>query len=263
MIELLTNNSRHKALKLYEGTAFIFPFIHSVLTNIQYGRVFVDNPNSPKCGFVMHDFGWSQFFGTFDKLFLKSVESFLFTDERFTSFKVRLFCPEDFWCKPFEQHAEISERCRFRLPKQIAVPIDEKFFSIEQISSHNFEKINEQFDLDLFSRNWPSRSAFKNGAFGVVLTVNNEFASICYSCASANSVHEIDIFTNERFRRNGFGKCVGQAFINNCIDNAKLANWDCFTNNSGSMRLARALGFQANGNPYKFFTYNRRKKITG
>ena len=259
MFELFTNKSRNKALEIYEGTAFIFSFIHSVLAGIQNGGVFADNQENPNCVFVIHDFGWSQFFGRFEPEFLRAITEFVFIEESFSSIKIRLFCPEDLWSKPFEKYADIAERCQFRIPEQEKSSLNGDIGRIEQIGSHNLLEVNKQFDLYLFSRNWPSKPAFENGSFGVVIRINNEYASICYSCASANEVHEIDIFTKEKFREKGFGKLAAQAFINEAVRRKKIANWDCFTNNLGSMGLANSLGFQACSHPYKFFTYNRRK----
>ena len=87
MHELFTNRQVSLAKKLYEKEQIKFPFIHSVLTAIQNGRVFANSNVDPTCCFVMHDFGWSQYFGSFDKNFFSQVENFIFDEEAFFATK--------------------------------------------------------------------------------------------------------------------------------------------------------------------------------
>ena len=70
-----------------------------------------------------------------------------------------------------------------------------------------------------------------------------ECISICYGAAIDNKVAEIDIITDQRYRKHGYGYEVAQKFMQNSINKNIKPSWDCFTNNDGSMRLAKKLGF--------------------
>ena len=258
MYEVFNNTTRAKTLAIYEAHKHNFTFIHSVLTGIQNGRIFADDPYEPKSVLVMHDFGWSQFFGLENESFLSAAESFIFEKENFSCSKVRLFCPEPFWAREFEKMAELSERCQFRLKN---ISKRQKFAlnsDIISIMPSNERSIDGIFKLDFFTRNWPSRSAFSSNSFGVFLERDGLKKAVCYSCAAANEVAEIDIYTLENERKKGYGLAVASRFIDIALEREKIPSWDCFTNNAGSMSLAQALGFERHNKPYKFFTYNRK-----
>ena len=52
----------------------------------------------------------------------------------------------------------------------------------------------------------------------------------------------------------GIGNYLVKEFNNRCFMNNIKPLWDCFTNNIGSMNLAKSAGFQKKGKPYKFYT---------
>ncbi len=52
MIEIFTNINRAQILQLYEREAFQIPYIHSVLTGIQNGRLFANDHDHPTCAFI-------------------------------------------------------------------------------------------------------------------------------------------------------------------------------------------------------------------
>ena len=259
MIELFSNSSKSSALELYKNSGHIFPFIFSVLAGLQNGRIFANDEQKMTSIMVMHDFGWSHIFGERDENFRREIEEFIFEYESFSCAKVRLFGPDDFWLEDFYKYAEQSERCQFRLENNNYKAESPEKFSIKQITTENSRLVDDALNMHLFNRNWPSFEAFQNSAIGFFAEKNDEICAICYSCAIAGDVHEIDIFTHEKFRNQGIGLEVAKSFINYVLREGLIPNWDCFTNNTGSMKLAEALGFKTVNKPYKFFTYNRRK----
>lgn len=258
MIELFSNSSKSSALELYKNSGHRFPFIFSVLAGLQNGRIFANDEHKMTAIMVMHDFGWSHIFGEHDENFRREIQKFIFKYESFSCTKVRLFGPDDFWLEDFFKYAEQSERCQFRLDNGNYKEETPNKFSVEQITSDNSRLIDDALNMHLFSRNWPSFEAFQNSAIGFFAKKNGEICAICYTCAMAGSIHEIDIFTKEKFRNQGIGLAVANSFISYILEKGLTPNWDCFTNNTGSIRLAEALGFKMLNQPYKFFTYNRR-----
>ena len=258
MFELFTNDLKRQARSSYEKTTQQFPFIYSVLSGLQNGRTFADSNDKPLSFFVMHDFGWSQFFGKYDENVAQESDKCLFQHEAFSSFKVRLFSVNQSWERLFQGKAELSERCQFRLEKGTSLFETSSRAKIVKISKSNVKMLNYEFGLDLFSRNWPSTDAFNSGSTGFFLEEQGQPVSICYSCSVMKDIHEIDIFTKEKFRKSGYGETIAKAYINEMLKKSKTPNWDCFTNNSGSMTLANKLGFIPHYMPYNFYTYNRK-----
>lgn len=257
MVEIFTNIERAKILQLYEREVFQVPYIHSVLTGIQNGRLFANNGNDPTCAFICHDFGWSQIIGNMNEAFESDLFDFIFNQEAFSCFKVRAFSPNH--AEFYRTFSEEAERCQFRLTVFEEGPKIPEEFSLKQIEPNNSKLLSDSFGLDLYSRNWPSKIAFHNNSFGFFVELENQPVSVCYASATNNDVLEIDVFTAPDYRGFGLAKVVCGSFIQECLNNNLIPCWDCFTNNEGSMNLARSLGFSIHFGPYPFYTYNRRK----
>ena len=257
MIEIFSNRDRKKVKLVYEQQKINFPFIHSVTTALQAGRIFANSPENPTSFFICHDFGWSEIIGS-DSQFIEKLHEFIFMQEEFSCFKVRAFTPADEHVNFFSSLSQKAERCQFRLDnfkKKMSIPSG---FSVETINSQNMQVVSDAFGLDFFSRNWPSKASFTRNAFGSLVRSEQTPCAVCYSCASMGEVEEIDVFTAPNFRGKGLGRLACEHFIDECRRRSRVPNWDCFTNNEGSMMLAKSLGFKKHSEPYAFFTYNRR-----
>lgn len=235
-----------------------FPLIAAVLNQEQGGLVFANDYKNPEIFFVEHKFGFSQIFGEDNILFFEALKKYLLCDQLFTPQKIRLYTPNHSFL--FNGYAEISERCQFRLKDDFKLIINSypDHLNIEDVTEENVEEINQCFNLDLFNRFWDCKDDFLKKALPKILRYRNKPVSICYASTVSNQIAEIDVATLEKFRRYDFGKYVSSAFIRSCLDNGIIPNWDCFTNNLGSMRLALSLGFQKYGEPYPFFTINKK-----
>jgi hypothetical protein len=259
VFEIYRNSEFHLAESLYWKEPQRFPFIGAVLNGTQRGRVWVDDPANPLAAFVCHDFGWAQLFGDLNHSFIESLTRFLFIDEEFSSPKLRIFAPSGRATLSCDG-AQISERRQFRLPLNISTVITEKSLArVVKISRENAHEVSRALNLELFSRNWPSVDAFTLGGFGFVVYVGDEPVSACYACASMGNIVEIDVATVERHRGKGFARTACEHFIIECHERKLIPNWDCFTNNLGSMALNKALGFLPLGAAVPFITFNRRR----
>lgn len=258
MIEVFPNSRLLLVRNLYRNERQRFPFIGAVLSGIQRGRVWVDDSADPRAAFVCHDFGWAQLIGDPDERFLEKLQSFLFDEESFSSFKLRIFAPDH--ATIFDPYCEKSERQQFELTKVRCNAFYElpNGCNILEIDKENGSVISDTLGLSLFDRNWPSSEAFFANSFGFVAIVNGHAVAACYSCAEMDGIHEIDILTVPSYRRLGLARHLALLFIAECHKRGSAPNWDCFTNNTGSMMLSKSLGFVARSGPIPFFTYNRR-----
>lgn len=244
-----------KAQYLHEER--FFPIISAVLDQEQDGVVYTNNSRCPSSFFIEHKFGFSQMFGIRDTAFYQGLSKYLFIDQAFQPSKIRSYSPkhDDF----FYNRAELSERCQFRLvdDSKLVQELNYKDTKVEDVTLDNAEEIEHVFKLDLFNRFWRCKEDFVKHGIAKVLRYKEEPVSICYAAAVADGIAEIDVSTFPEFRQHSFGRFVSSVFIRACLDSSIIPNWDCFTNNIGSMRLAKSLGFVKYGEPYAFFTLNK------
>lgn len=257
MIENFLNEHKLKVKKLYVKEKYNFPIINSVIDGLQCGKIFTNKLENPECAFVLHTFGWSQIFGKADKQFIEDLKKYIFKLKKFQSIKIRNYAPS-FYEIFKNSNSQLAERCKFEvkdlITKNQKVGPD---YEIKKINNVNCKKIDDHLNIDLFTRFWPSEISFNNNSFGFFIEYKGEVVSVCYSCGIYNNIHEIDVFTKASHRGKGLAKIVCTNFINYCFQNKLKPNWDCFTNNVGSIELSKSLGYKKILKPYKFYTYNR------
>jgi RimJ/RimL family protein N-acetyltransferase len=238
---------------LQEGR--FFPLIASVLIGNQRGSIYVNSYAAPTTFFVEHKFGFSQIFGETNSFFLDALYQHL-TERKFTAPKIRLYAPrhQEFLL----ECAELSERCQFRLKHAASRSRWDNGaggnVKTVDIKAQNIREIDQALGLDLSFRFWDSEENFLEHGMGQAVKYNEKFVSVCYAAAVAERIAEIDVATLPEFRKRGFAACACSAFIAKCMERGITPNWDCFTNNKGSLRLAESLGFEKHGEPYPFFT---------
>ena len=92
---------------------------------------------------------------------------------------------------------------------------------------------------------WSSIDEFLTNGIGLLLLKDEEIACTCISVFSSSEKVEMDVHTDEKFRRQGLADMICSAFIEKCIQLGKLPNWECFWDNQPSLNLAKKLGFIA------------------
>ena len=80
--------------------------------------------------------------------------------------------------------------------------------------------------------------------FGVCLMVGDEVASICCAVAVGGGEAEVDIFTEEKYRRRGYAQWAACAFIEECLARNLTPSWSCWPEREASYALAKKLGFE-------------------
>lgn len=252
---LLENTNYQSVYELYLKESFFYPLIAAVLLQRQDGVVFVNDSANPTQIYVEHRFGFAQLFGVVDNSFELKLEHYLFVSKQFTPEKIRLYAPQapQFILKP-EYEAFQSQRQRFIFDQEPLIRDTQAKDNIHcvTVNEENCAKMDREFHV--VSRFWRNTEDFIKGSKAVVVTYNNQIASICYAAAEANHCAEIDVLTLPNFRNLGLGKQAVLGFIHRCTELSVAPVWDCFTNNFGSMALCNSVGFIAADRPYLFFT---------
>lgn len=102
----------------------------------------------------------------------------------------------------------------------------------------------EALGLNLSGRFWRSGADLLKHGIAELVTLNGAPASICYSAAASNNIHEVDVLTAEPLRGQGLGRLAALTFMQRCKETGAMPNWDCFTANAPSMALAKACGLR-------------------
>ena len=253
MIEL-TQHHLDKAKNPYEEHCSFFPLVAAVLEGKQDGRVFSDREKEPKAYYVEHCFGNAQIFGNPSSSFLASLYDYLVVNKSFKVNKVRLYTPHEptFLSGPAFDNIK-SQRQRFSISNPSSI-FGTKFlnFTIRLLKLSDLPLLSEE--LISATRFWRTEKDFCENSHAVIACLGLQPVAICYSAATVKNRAEIDVCTLTKFRRLGLGKAVVTAFVQNCSQIGVIPLWDCFTNNLGSMALAKACGFKPRGAPYSLYT---------
>lgn len=241
---------------------FFFPLIAAVLLNEQEGVVYADDNKSPTQAYVEHAFGFAQIFGASVNSFELELEDYLLFSKCFNSPKIRLYTP---FMPKFIELPKYKEHCSYR-QRFVISALDllhdketthelKKNISIREVDSNNISHVNNKFDV--VGRFWRNKSDFVQKSKASIVYYKGDAASICYSAATANNCVEIDVFTLPEYRRLGLAKLGVVNFVNRCFTLSLSPFWDCFTNNTGSMKLCTSVGFIVQQEPYPFYTFNK------
>ena len=234
-----------------------FPIIAGVIRGIQDGVIYCNRLKSPNAFYVEHCFGFAQIFGSTDKQFLEGLHEYLVIKKNFEANKVRLYTPKEpkFLINSIFDNIR-SERQRFVLKDfDLRIPVALQSVELRALQRKDIPIV--EAELTDVTRFWRSKVDFIANSLAVVAWHESKSIAICYSAATISGKAEIDVTTSENCRRLGIGKAVVTAFIEKCRAENITPLWDCFTNNVGSMSLAKSCGFVPSGCPYPFYTFSQ------
>lgn len=127
-------------------------------------------------------------------------------------------------------------------------------FNAEKFNANWREKIPAGFELKRVNESlaeqvnlppsWKSSAEFAANGIGFALMDGEKIASVCSSVFASSARIEIDIHTEEEYRRKGFAIITASALIEECLRQGKQPNWECFWENEESTALALKLGFE-------------------
>ncbi|WIV12488.1 GNAT family N-acetyltransferase [Proteiniborus sp. MB09-C3] len=110
---------------------------------------------------------------------------------------------------------------------------------LKEYSFENSEKVLE------WAENWGDIDKFKKNGTGYLIRNDKVIASWSLSDCSFKKTIAIGIHTDERYRKNGFGKIAAAATIRDCFTKGyEKIDWLCVDSNKGSSATAEKLGFE-------------------
>jgi hypothetical protein len=218
-----------------------FPIIQSVLDGTQQGKVFGFKDSY----FIAHKSGFCQFLG--DSAQCTQLTE-LFVDGSLEKYFHVYDPPEILTEIVVTENERFNHKIRTRIQLEYGakaieiMPLND--FKVAHVSAENFETL-EVFGLHLSSRFWSSSQDFvSNSSAMVAFDSKNKPVSICYSAATALGKAEVDVLTLDTNQGKGLGKLVTSHFINCCLKQNIVPNWDCFEDNVSSLKTAISLDFK-------------------
>jgi RimJ/RimL family protein N-acetyltransferase len=259
-------------LPLYRAAGACFPLISAVIQGKQRGHVFADGREAPGAAFVVTDFGFALLVG--DERGGRFGEGLARLLEGGGTLKPKYllwYAPPEAWRARLDAAgAEVTRRrtrLRYRFDEAraadwLGAPVEcPEGFELKDVSAE-LVPAADRLGVQLGTRFWASAEDFAENGVGVCLTKDGGVVSLCYAAAVADGLAEVDVVTDPEFRGRGLASVVTRQFIKECLGRGVAPTWDCFDYNSGSVRLAEALGF-VESRRYDFYSFNVPAALAG
>ncbi|SHK26645.1 GNAT acetyltransferase [Clostridium cavendishii DSM 21758] len=125
---------------------------------------------------------------------------------------------------------------------------------ISFLRKNSFE--NSERILEILAENWSDDEKFKKYGTGYLIRNDKIIVSWSLSDCSFKKTIAIGIYTDERYRKNGFAKIAAAATIRDCFTKGyEKIDWLCVDSNKGSIATAEKLGFKIINQYYSFSSY--------
>ena len=232
-----------------------YPVVNAVLEGSAPGRVFADHLTKPQSAFLFTYAGFSYLVGTprsaaFNLALRDLLENELFPDIRLSNDPALIFYPlADGWESPLKEMLGEHQvydifRKQFSFSQEkFAQGVDGRDHIPAGFSLHPINQVLlDKTAADMFP--WESAQIFLEKGLGFWLMAANEIASRCWSVFASRSAVEIEIHTDEKYRRQGLAAITASAFIAECLARGLRPNWECWWDNQPSVALAQKLGFE-------------------
>jgi len=223
-----------------------FPLINAVIGGVQKGSIFRDDRNGE---FIYHKAGFSWLNPTAETNFEKLPAFFINAGKLPVYFHIYDACDELIRaCEDQKNFLNIRKRERVQLQFELThssfpdISPSPDFY-IAKIDKNNFQSLSV-FNLALESKFWNAEADFLDSGYGFCAFTRDHLpASICYSASVVNGLAEIDVATLPEYRNKGLAKKAVGAFIRYSIEHDIVPNWDCFAENTASLKTAKSLHF--------------------
>ncbi len=223
--------------------------IEAVLQGPFPARVFVDDVEKPNMA-VVYPVGFFYFVAgrQFRADFLKAFGRMLFEDWQVNIVEL-FFFPED-----WSEHANLilGDRPRLRFERRDYALNHELF---QERKAELLGKLPEGMELlpidhELLSQYnvntgmWLTREDYLQQGFGYCLVVEHGIATQCVVGLRTATEVELDVRTDEQYRKQGLATLVSAATIDHALRSGLEPTWSCFSFNQGSWKIAEKLGFE-------------------
>ncbi len=235
-------------------------FARAVIEQKVQGKIYVDNPESPQTFYILHPYGMSLLFGK------SNNEKF---NQKFKNYVLNINeerCHDE-WMQTYPNDWDIVLRNLFEQPELIMefdVRVNFKFnekkyvqtkqtFDSDNIRIHSTTEndFKEMVGTVIPSKFWKDSNDFVSNSIGISVYYDNRLASIAFAACIEGNTLELGIETNELYRGKHLAYKACSALLDYCLDNGFNPVWACRLENTGSYKLAQALGFEVSyQNPY-------------
>ena len=240
------------------GAPYLEFVINAVVAENSQGRIWVDDPSSPRSAFLW-DRGARYYFagGEDNEAFNEAVGRVVREQigPRPGSYLVAYYA-SDRWERElngvfrglalhkaqrgfYGLHSLGISDWRERIPQGFSVaPIDRQLLS--RSGTTNLDQV-----LGEIQSGWPSVSRFLENGFGFcMLRGDDEVACWCTGEYASRNHIGVGIETIEEYRRQGLATLTASAFAEHCLSRGIEAHWDCWADNKPSIQVAERVGFR-------------------
>ena len=113
---------------------------------------------------------------------------------------------------------------------------------LERLESGDFD--NHEFLSERLLESWDTYESFINGSVAFVAVIEKRIVAVIIGTARFNNIIPVDIETEDNHRNKGLASTLTYYFVNECIDNGLIVQWDCMDSNIASQRIAKKANFQ-------------------
>jgi RimJ/RimL family protein N-acetyltransferase len=234
--------------------------LQGILENRHPARVFVDQIQNPACAFVWDM--WGHFYLAGDpnqKKFLPALKGvlenellpgsqalgqsgfILWTDTLAWESMLPDLLPGRSLIKIYRRTFEFDPATFYE--GRYARPAVPSQFSLQTIDA-NVLRNNPDMAAEILTA-WETPEHYLRNGTGICLLNGEMIVSACFSMFIGAGAAEVNVFTREEYRRQGFAILSAAGFIDACLKQGLRPNWECFWDNLPSARLAENLGFKA------------------
>lgn len=148
--------------------------------------------------------------------------------------------------KIIQTEVEYTFRCNEKYKGNIIVPDDYKIFKVDynflrSLKSGVWE--NHQSLVEQLLESWEDYKVFLKKSVGYVAVNDNRIVAVIIGTSRFKNIITIDIETEDKHRNKGLAIALTQHFLNECINNGLIAQWDCMDSNIASKLTAERAGF--------------------
>ncbi|MDX5475040.1 MAG: GNAT family N-acetyltransferase [Bacillaceae bacterium] len=231
--------------------------VNAIIEGNNTGRVFVDNPTSPRSGLVLLGNNDGSFLigDSTTNSFNSELKNFILEDKSLGLEYFEVAGIHPLWNETiltiFNEKAiqkwtqkvyKIVEECYVKADS----PKIEENYQTEKLTKDiltSNEITNSKEISATILESWRSIDEFLQLGIGYCVIYNHEIVSICFSNFVTANNQCIHIETNEAHRGKQLAKKLAHLFVHECFKHDLLPYWDCTTTNVASVAVARSVGF--------------------
>lgn len=249
--------------------------IEATIAGNTEGQVYVDNPTRPTAAFFWNAFRYGYLAGDpADASFVTALRSLL-ADELLPAAReshdpTLVIYPasrgwqdqmpallEGYWHVPLWRRTFTFDAAAFVARPVTSLP--------DGLTLHTIDAARIAASPDLrgeIGMLWASTDAFLAHGFGACVLDGDRVVSACLTAFAGGDLHEISVSTQPPYRRQGLALVTAGTFIERCLQSGITPVWECWHDNTPSVKLAAKLGFQMTEDyPVNFLDLTRQPEL--